>query len=183
MYHCWLKWDFLYNIQINPHWASAAMRLTRQPQGLDAVTDNYNFSRRKSYESVDKYSMSRFHKANKCHLYWPADPESKPFYGLWPVIIQMNLPCKFLSKSLNSRTEFWKKKSTYPYYLKQVISLHIEVEHQLYYLYLKLKSDLPLCSFIVPEFRQLIPLSLLFHVSPLYFSSLDSNPWISFNVC
>ena len=90
-YHYWLKWDFWCNIQVKPHWASAAVGLTRRPQGLDAVTDNYNFSRRKWYELVDnKYNISRFCKANKGHLYWPADSESKPFHGLQPVLIQMN---------------------------------------------------------------------------------------------
>lgn len=105
--------------------------------------------------------MNKFNKTNQCGLDWPADSECKPFLMvLKSHLIQINLP-QFQTKSLYSGIEFWKKKKfhhipikTCPQHLKQVIYISNSFIH----MYLRLSSDLSLCCFTLPKFRQLISL-------------------------
>lgn len=94
------------------------MRLTRPSHGLDAVTDNYNFSRRKRYGKTlarhdglveNKYDMSKFNTANQCGLFWPADSESKPCYALKSHLTQINLPYEFQTNHCTLELDFGRK--------------------------------------------------------------------------
>lgn len=171
------------------------MRLTRPSHGLGAVTANYNFSRRKWYGENLVRRKGLAGKGLRTTWVNPIKQINVAFTG--QLILKANLFMVFnhikfkitylvgfkpnlctLELNFGRKNRFHHVLiKTCPQHLKQVISLYIAVTLQLFCFWNS--TQLPLCYFILPEFRQKSP----FPSSFTSFSSLDSNPWISFLLC